>query len=246
MDDQADAEERSVEEMGETELIECFTGYVDRIVENVWNGEASHGLSKDDLRSHGFQGLLEAYRSYDPERETEFSTFAYRRVRGAMIDELRRFRRAPRGRETRHRDDVDPRRANEASRSFRESSDVVSLHGGAAADPEDAAVRTYLMPPADMERLDFGHDGGQENSVADREVLEVLREAMEELSEFERTIIRLYDLEGCTMTDIAEELGCSKSWATRIRNRAHAEMKERLEEHYGRDAAEFIPLDEAA
>jgi len=46
-------------------------------------------LSKDDLIGAGTIGLVKAARDYDPSREAEFKTYAYIRIRGAVIDELR-------------------------------------------------------------------------------------------------------------------------------------------------------------
>jgi len=245
MSEQNEWSEESIESLSEEELVEAFEDFVGTIVGQVWNGGSYHGLAKGDLRSYGFKGLIEAFRNYDPDRETAFTTYAFRRVKGAMLDAMREFRRAPRGRTTRERDNVGPRRANRTSRSFRESAEEVSLHGETASDPKDAAICTYLMAPTDMESLEFGCDGGQEESVADRDLLEALREAMEQLSEFERTIIRLYDIEGCTMTDIAEEMGCSKGWAARIRDRAHGEMREYFADRYGEETAGALPFDRA-
>lgn len=53
-------------------------------------------VSADDLWSAGAMGLLEASRRFDPAREVRFETFAEHRIRGAMLDELRRLDHLPR------------------------------------------------------------------------------------------------------------------------------------------------------
>ncbi|KAA3604883.1 MAG: hypothetical protein DWQ01_19950 [Planctomycetota bacterium] len=53
-------------------------------------------VSEEDLFSAGMEGLLTAARSYDPSRGAEFKTYAYHRVRGSILDELRRMDYLPR------------------------------------------------------------------------------------------------------------------------------------------------------
>jgi RNA polymerase sigma factor for flagellar operon FliA len=50
----------------------------------------------NDLRSWGVFGLLDAIRSFEPERGLKFSTFASQRIRGAILDEIRKFDEVPR------------------------------------------------------------------------------------------------------------------------------------------------------
>ena len=52
-------------------------------------GQISHGADMDDLISAGTVGLVKAAAAYDPSRDTEFKTYAYIRIRGAVLDELR-------------------------------------------------------------------------------------------------------------------------------------------------------------
>lgn len=53
-------------------------------------------VSEEELFSAGLYGLMKACRSYDPDRGAEFKTYAYHRIRGAILDELRRLDFLPR------------------------------------------------------------------------------------------------------------------------------------------------------
>ena len=53
-------------------------------------------VSREDLIQAGVLGLMEAMRRYDPSRGIKFETFASRRIRGAMLDELRNLSWLPR------------------------------------------------------------------------------------------------------------------------------------------------------
>jgi len=75
------------------ELVERFLPIVDRLADH-YAIKTPH--PRDDLEQAGALGLLRAVERYDPERKTPFIRFAVKRVRGAMLDELRRA--DPRGR----------------------------------------------------------------------------------------------------------------------------------------------------
>lgn len=60
-------------------------------------------VSDEELYSAGMVGLLVASRSYDPSRGAEFKTYAYHRIRGAILDELRRMDFLPRSQRERAR-----------------------------------------------------------------------------------------------------------------------------------------------
>ena len=57
---------------------------------------SSPTLDKDDLYSAGIIGLLEAIERYDPEKNSEFKAYAGLRIKGSVIDEIRRFDWVPR------------------------------------------------------------------------------------------------------------------------------------------------------
>ena len=60
--------------------------------------KAQFGLKTElaELMGYGFQGLLEARERFDPERGVQFSTYAYYRVRGAVLDGVREMAYLPR------------------------------------------------------------------------------------------------------------------------------------------------------
>ena len=57
---------------------------------------SSSGVEMDDLVSYGILGLLDALEKYDIDKNVKFETYAQMRIRGAMIDQLRKFDWAPR------------------------------------------------------------------------------------------------------------------------------------------------------
>jgi RNA polymerase sigma factor for flagellar operon FliA len=61
-------------------------------------------IDRDDLYGFGMVGLIQAADSWEPARGLQFSTYAYTKIRGAMLDELRRLDFLPRGRREKVRD----------------------------------------------------------------------------------------------------------------------------------------------
>ena len=61
-------------------------------------------VERDDLAGWGMLGLIAAADSWDPGRGLKFTTYAYPKIRGAILDELRRLDFLPRGRREKLRD----------------------------------------------------------------------------------------------------------------------------------------------
>src|SRR3989304_9132262 len=70
------------------------------------------GLDREDAMSYGVEGLIQAVDGYDPARGTSFASFAVRRIRGSVLDAVRRHDPLPRSlrRSTRQGERAGPRR----------------------------------------------------------------------------------------------------------------------------------------
>jgi len=176
----------------------------------------------DDLMAAGYQGLLEARTRYDASRGVKFNTFAYYRVRGAMVDWVRR-------------QGFHSRRAWERMRAA-EAADLVgeSIVDERAADPgaRGDRKRTAAALDAALGKVSaafvmaaVGQDREQTDETPESELLggeqaERVREAVERLPDRERALIMGYYFEDRRFDEVAEELGISKSWASRLHAKA--------------------------
>ena len=95
----------------EQELIERYLPLVRNVVDRIKINLPAH-VDADDLYSVGITGLLAAVRKYDPGQNTTFAGYATTRIRGAILDELRRM-------------DWCPRRARAKAKKIKESINVV-------------------------------------------------------------------------------------------------------------------------
>lgn len=107
----------------EKDLIERYLPLVRNVVDRIKLNVPAH-VDADDLYSVGITGLLAAVRKFDPEQGSTFASYASMRIRGAILDELRRM-------------DWCPRRARARSRKLKSAiNDVEQRLGRAATDEE--------------------------------------------------------------------------------------------------------------
>ena len=85
----AQAYQRQADQQRRDELILSHLPLVKHVIGRLV-GELPPGTDVDNLEAAGVLGLVEAAAKYDPTRNAQFKTFAYLRVRGAVVDELRR------------------------------------------------------------------------------------------------------------------------------------------------------------
>ena len=190
----------------------------------------------DDLVGYGSKGLIEAAERFDPRHGVAFTTFAYYRIRGAMLDGLRTMGWYSRADYARYRAEE---RANEYLQNHAEREGAQGLGppegAGAAATSSASPVETALSSiaqllggiatvhitsleaaaavadeslPAPDANLDMGRLGAR------------VRVALQKLPDKERQLMELYYFAGKNLEEVGGALGLSKSWACRLHARA--------------------------
>jgi len=198
----------------------------------------------DDLVSAGSMGLINAIDSFDRSRGLAFSTYAAPRIRGAILDDLRRS-------------DTVPRSIRRKQRQLAQAEE--SLSGAldrAPADREMAtkleidlqtlwrwradtneAIQVSLDQPistgpgrtAMPAELIAGSSGwATEESLNHREEVAVLRDEILRLKERERIVLSLYYFEELKLHEIAKVLGLTESRVSQIRSKALTTLRGRM------------------
>ena len=197
----------------------------------------------DELVSAGTIGLMTAVKSFDARRGLAFSTFAVPRIRGSILDELRRQDHVPRSVR---------RKAREMSRAREQ---LMRQLGRMPAYSEmalllDTDVQTLWRWQSEVEgsvHLSLTATSGEEGSTvptraeflsndeesADERLsredeVALLREAILRLNDQERTVLSLYYFEELKSADIAEVLGISESRVSQIRSKALGRLRSDL------------------
>jgi len=219
--------ERESRQVLEERLILEHLPLVRHIVQKV-AAHISRPADVEDLISAGTLGLVRAARAYDPSRHTEFKTYAYIRIRGAVLDELRARSFAPsavHGEIRRIRQAYERLTAERGSppemedlaraagvslpRLYRtleraRTQQFLSIHGLS----EDRPVLGSLVPADD--------GPGPEAEVERKELLEQLAHAIRELPRRDRLIILLYYERDLTMKEVAQVLGITESRVSQL------------------------------
>jgi RNA polymerase sigma factor FliA len=205
----------------------------------------------DELVSAGSIGLLNAAASFDPSRGLAFSTFAAPRIRGAMLDELRRqdhvsrsVRRKARalaaaGEALARRLEREPASTEVAEHL---EIDLETYHGWRSAT-ENALQDSLDQPAGSTEgaRLSDLIADSEARSidamVEHEEMAAALRAALLDLPERERTILSLYYYEDLKLSEIARLMQVTESRISQIRSKALAQLREVINPDFALAAA---------
>jgi RNA polymerase sigma factor for flagellar operon FliA len=187
-------------------------------------------IDRDDLYGFGMIGLIQAADSWDAARGLQFSTYAYTKIRGAILDELRRMDFLPRGRREKVRE-LD-RVVIELSQQngVLPSPEEIAASMGVSLDEVDEILLTAKS--AGHASLDEAASSGLLEKLSDpscsdphdsAEWLETKRgmeRAIRELPEQDRIVITLYYGEELLLREIAEVLGVTESRVSQIHSSA--------------------------
>ena len=192
-------------------------------------------VSREDLASAGKVALVEALLRFDgPAGEAR--AFCYPRVRGAMLDELRRL--DPLSRRTRSQVTLLRRATATLERSLGRGPTVVETAQATGLTPDDVRRVERLAAAAELCSPHVTNDdGNQLDAVADDEasgpaetaeagdVCDCVRAALARLASNHAYVLRRYHLEDATHEEIADELGLSKERVRQLREAGEKRLR---------------------
>lgn len=202
------------------------------------------GLEREDAMSYGVEGLIQAVDGFDPERGTSFASFAVRRIRGSVLDAVRRHDPLPRSlrRSTRQVEQaaqalatqlgrwptnkelamklgVTPREVQEIQRHA--ASRFVSLEHLLQEGPGESARQRW--DPVDSDDRDDPTNAMERGTALHR-----LSEAVGELSERDRAILQLRYAESRPFHEVGRRLGLSESRVCQLHKRILRQLRRQL------------------
>ena len=184
----------------------------------------------EDLYAAGITGLIEAADRFDPSRGVAFTTFAYYRIRGAIIDSQR----------------AEGRRASAPAPAFVQLPATFTAQAAANTnalsfpDPDDTSpgwmpAPVQLVPFEVLDSLEDESAPGPDEELERRRRSERVREAFAVLPDLERRVLELYYYEDESFAGISAILGMSKPWAFRLHARGLRLLREALGTGIGTD-----------
>jgi len=198
-------------------------------------------IDLDDLISYGNIGLLDAIEKFDIDKGVKFETYASIRIRGAIIDEIRKLDWVPRS--TRQKFKMVERAIDEVENTLGKSATTreVANHLSVSSEELDkilAQMHSYAIISMDDQILELINEASIGNShqnqltpediVVEQEIKTNLTKAIENLQERDRLIITLYYYEEFTLKEIGKVLNVTESRVSQLHTRALSRLKAKL------------------
>ena len=205
-----------------------------------------YNVEYDDLVSYGIFGLIDAIDKFDSMKEVKFETYASLRIRGAILDQIRKM-------------DWIPRTIRQKQKKIDAAMKEIETATGRAATDEEIAQKLEISTDdfADWQSQmkitgvvslnEFMESGSEipaeqhnqhrfeepEEVIEKEELKEVLGQALELLTEKEKKVILLYYYEDLTLKEISNVLEVSESRVSQLHTRALQKMKVRMGNYMG-------------
>ncbi len=223
---------KSEKDQGEA-LIREHMSLVNRIAHHL-AARLPASVEVDDLIQTGMLGLLDAAKNYNPGRGASFETYAGIRIRGAMLDELRRCDWAPRSVQRKARQLAEATRVVENQKQGHASDGEVAEQLGLNiqefhAMARDASVyRVVCFETDETLDVDAYGEAGPEEALHNSAFHGELARGISNLPEREKLVMSLYYDEELNLREIGEVLGVSESRVCQIHNQALNRLRARL------------------
>ncbi len=189
-------------------------------------------VNYDDLVAFGQLGLMQAAHSFQPDKEVTFQTFAYHRMRGAIYDGLGKMSWTSRSISQRLRAErlsAEMLEQQVLHSSLQDSTESLSADAEWLVRTTERITVIHLLTDSSQDGRDLAgtiadREAAPDETVAHKELCVLLRGLVDKLPDNEKSVILLTYFEGKSLTEAAEVLGKSKSWASRV----HARVLEKL------------------
>ena len=200
----------------------------------------------DDLVGYGIFGLIDAIDKFDLGKDVKFETYAILRIRGSILDQIRKM-------------DWIPRTVRQKQKKIDEAIKAVEMRTGKNATDEEIAtelgvsedelldwqsqlkvtnvvsLNEYVEQGAEpvMDAHSNSHFIQPEEMISQQELKQMLEEALQLLTEKENKVVLMYYYEELTLKEISEVLGVSESRVSQLHTKAIVKMRKRMGNYLG-------------
>lgn len=200
-----------------------------------------YNVEYDDLVGYGIFGLIDAIDKFDAAKDVKFETYASLRIRGSILDQIRKM-------------DWIPRTVRQKQKKLDEAIKRVEMRTGKNASDEDIAkeigisdaeltnwqsqlkitnivsLNEYVEQGSEpvMDAKHNTHFAQPEEQIQENELKEVLKSTLELLTEKERKVIELYYYEELTLKEISKVLDVSESRVSQLHTKALMKMRKKM------------------
>lgn len=216
-------------------LIENYL-YLVKIVSGRLYNNYNGNVEFDDLLGFGVFGLIDAIEKFDVSRNNKFETYAQIRIRGAIIDNLRKLDWIPRSLRQKSKLIEDTISKLESKFGNKISNEDISLELNISIkEVEKTLSETSTFNLASLDEILLNKDINNKNQINNpesvfekKELIKVLSECINSLSKNEKLVISLYYYEELTYKEISKILDVSESRISQIHSKATLTLKNKL------------------
>ncbi|MBE5897571.1 MAG: FliA/WhiG family RNA polymerase sigma factor [Lachnospiraceae bacterium] len=195
----------------------------------------------DDLCSYGIFGLIDAIDKYELAKDVKFETYASFRIRGSILDQIRKM-------------DWIPRTVRQKQKQIDEAIKKIEMRTGKTASDEEIAeelglsgdelldwqsqlkvtnvvsLNEYVEQGAEpvMDAHRNSHFIQPEDMVSQQEMKQMLAETLEKLTEKEKQVVLMYYYEDMTLKEISKVLDVSESRVSQLHTKAIVKMRKHM------------------
>lgn len=209
-------------------------------------------VQPDELESFGVDGLLRAIDAYDLTRGIKFESYASQRIRGSMIDALRKFDFVPRT--VRNKNSRIEKCKNRLESEYGEHVEIDEVLDELDINPRDYHKNIHKYHPASLASIDHTSGDSHNKNCDDNDIAQDSNEHLEDLSikpvdssleehefwdnivslditDVEKKIIYCYYIKKLTMEETAHHVKLTESGVSQIHKRAIGKIKKHLSKH---------------
>lgn len=199
----------------------------------------------DDLVSYGIFGLIDAIDKFDYGKGIKFETYASLRIRGAILDQIRKMDWIPRSVRQKQKAIDNAIKKLEMEHGSNYSDEDIAKELGISSDEYVSWVgQTNVTNMASLDDfLDQGNDVKSSNNMTymriepehvaeEKELKKILAEALSALTEKEKKVVMLYYYEELTLKEISRVMEVSESRVSQLHSKALKKMKGYLGEDF--------------
>lgn len=224
------------------EIVKKYIPLVKYIASRVIIGKSKY-IEFEDLISYGMIGLMDALSKFDESKGMQFSTYASIRIRGSMIDEIRKNSPISKGamdKLNRYNSAIETlQRKNLKEPSTKEIAEELKIDLSEVGEIESFINYISIIS---LEDLIFSEDDDMslkgtirdekspnpEKQLEEREQVEYLTKALAMLNEKDKTVLTLYYYESMTLKQIGNVLSVSESRVCQLHSRAILNVKKMM------------------
>lgn len=207
-----------------------------------------YNVEYEDLVSYGIFGLIDAIDKFDYLKEIKFETYASLRIRGSILDQIRKMDWIPRTvRQKQKKIDTVIKEIEDETGRTASDEEIASRLGISEDEYCDwqsqmkvtgvVSLNEYMENGSDISQDSGRHTAARfdspEESIEKQELTKMLAEALEMLTDKEQKVITLYYYEELTLKEISNVLEVSESRVSQLHTRALQKMKTKMGDYLG-------------